>query len=63
MLAFQWPKNHETRGLQQNFCVNLLRNMLNKMHPYNRGCDNCSFIAWKALKTVKYYRLNSCTII
>ena len=40
MLAFKWPKNHEIRGLQQNFCVNLLQNTLNQMHPYNRGCDN-----------------------
>ena len=52
MLAFKWPKNHKTRGLQQNFCVNLLQNMLNQMHPYNTGCDSCSFIACKALKTV-----------
>lgn len=33
MLAFKWPKNHEIRGLQQNFCVNLLQNTLNQMHP------------------------------
>ena len=36
MLAFKWPKNHETRGLQQNFGENLLWNTLNQMHPYNR---------------------------